>query len=83
MIDCDLYSSAKESLNFCIPLIKDTSIIFFDDWSQDQYIGEKKAFDEFLRENPHFKAEQFDTYKHNNLPYGRIFSITNTRGLNN
>lgn len=78
MMDCDLYSSAKEALNFCIPLIKDTSIIFFDDWSRDWLIGERRAFDEFLKENPHFIAEEMDTYKRSN-PYGKIFLVTNTR----
>lgn len=73
MIDCDIYSSAKESLDFCGPLIKDRSMIFFDDWSKT-YQGEVRAFDEFLKENQHIKAEKFGSYK----PYGEIFLVTNT-----
>ncbi len=73
MIDCDIYSSAKEFLNFCGPLIEDRTIIFFDDWSQKSQ-GEGKAFDEFLNENQHIKAEKFGSYK----PYGTVFLVTNT-----
>lgn len=76
MIDCDLYSSAKDSLNFCLPLIKDTSIIFFDDWSEVKNIGEKRAYAEFLSENPQLKSERIDSYKHNGSPCGQIFRVT-------
>jgi len=60
-------------VNFCRPLIKDRAIIFFDDWFQ-KYQGEAKAFEEFLNENQHIKAEKFGTYK----PNGQIFLVTNT-----
>jgi hypothetical protein len=73
MIDCDLYSSAKESLKFCGPLIKDQSIIFFDDWNSEICQGERRAFEEFLEANPQLNAGQFDSY----LPSGRIFLVTN------
>jgi hypothetical protein len=69
-IDCDLYSSSKEALNFCASLVKDSSVIFFDDWS-DEFVGEKKAFDEFLKENKSFLVEELDTYK----PSGKIFLV--------
>lgn len=69
-IDCDLYSSAKVSLDFCAPLIKDSSVIFFDDWTEE-YAGEKQAFEEFLKENKHFSAEEIGKYK----PAGKIFLI--------
>jgi hypothetical protein len=66
MIDCDLYSAAKEALDFCVPLIRDKTIIFFDDWNSlnlaSRNLGEKKAFDEFLIENPQFEAEEFGSY---------------------
>jgi len=75
MIDCNLYSSAKESLNFCRPLIKDTSIIFFGDWREDQNIGEKRAYEEFLQENPSLKSELLDHYKYNGSSNGRIFIV--------
>lgn len=70
MIDCDLYSSSKEALNFCAPLIQDTSVLFFDDWTEEK-IGENKAFNEFLQENPKFQIEEIGRYK----PAGKIFMV--------
>jgi len=57
MIDCDLYSSAKQALDFCAPLIVGQTIIFFDDWGggtslDKENLGEKRAFLEFLQANP-------------------------------
>jgi O-methyltransferase len=61
MIDCDLYSSAKEALDFCRPLIRDEVIIVFDDWHSgglaEKGGGEKRAFDEFLKANPEFSSK--------------------------
>lgn len=74
MIDCDIYSSSKQALDFCVPLIKDKSIIFFDDWQPGKNMGEEKAFDEFLAENTHLKAKKFGSYK----PSGEIFLVENT-----
>jgi predicted O-methyltransferase YrrM len=66
MIDCDLYSSARTALRFCAPLILDEAVIFFDDWWPAtlgaQNLGEKRAFDEFLQENPHLTATELDSY---------------------
>ncbi len=64
MIDCDLYSAAKEALDFCGPLIRNEAVIFFDDWNPlaKDNKGEKRAFDEFLQENPWFKAEAVGEY---------------------
>jgi len=75
MIDCDMYSSAKEALNFCIPFIQDDAIVFFDDWNcTDSNGGEKKAFSEFLKENPNFRAEEFGTYCSNAQVF-RVYRI--------
>jgi hypothetical protein len=55
MIDCDLYSSTKQALNFLIDYFEKECILLFDDWFalQDSYeLGQKKAFDEFVEENP-------------------------------
>ena len=82
MIDCDLYSSAKESLNFCCPLIKDTSIIFFGGWSEDKSIGERKAFEEFLRDNGHLKSKLLSRYKNHRVSKGRVFLVTNEQQRN-
>jgi O-methyltransferase len=61
MIDCDMYQSAKQALTFCGPLIQDVAIVFFDDWHAGDLaarnMGEKRAFDEFLDENPQFASE--------------------------
>jgi hypothetical protein len=56
MIDCDLYTAAREALDFCRPLIKDETIIVFDDWNSyglaAKGMGEKRAFDEFVQATP-------------------------------
>ncbi len=82
MVDCDIYSAAKEALNFSASLIKDVSIIVFDDWNSnnlaDKNLGEKKAFNEFLAEHPHFAVEEFGSYTFNGKPNGKLFKITNT-----
>jgi O-methyltransferase len=74
MVDCDIYTSSVESLNFCKPLIKDTSIVIFDDWIEKEGFGEYRAWNEFLQQNPHFKAIEFGSYK----PTGKLFQIVNT-----
>jgi len=82
MVDCDMYSSAKEALTFCKPLILDTAVLIFDDWNSanlaDRNMGEKRAFQEFLDENPHFKAEEFGVYKYKGFQNGQLFVVTNT-----
>jgi predicted O-methyltransferase YrrM len=67
MIDCDLYSSAKTALDFCAPIIQDEAVVFFDDWWPAtlgaQNKGEKRAFDEFLQENPNLAATELESYR--------------------
>ena len=83
MVDCDIYSSAREALRFCAPLIRDETIIFFDDWMTGDLdaknMGEKRAFDEFLRDNPQLTAEEFGRYVHDEgpppAPAGLIFRV--------
>ncbi|MFN8418045.1 MAG: TylF/MycF/NovP-related O-methyltransferase [Anaerolineae bacterium] len=62
MIDCDLYSSTVAALEFCEPLIKTNTLIFFDDWATDdldqRHQGERRAFEEFLQQHPYFEAEE-------------------------
>ncbi len=63
MIDCDLYSSAKEALAFCKPLIGSEAVVLFDDWhAAGEGRGEQRALAEFLEENPELEAEPFDSY---------------------
>lgn len=66
MIDCDLYSSSKQALEFCAPLIQDEALILFDEFHPrgltGKYVGERRAFDEFLREQGCFTAKPFGQY---------------------
>lgn len=81
MIDCDLYSAAKQALDFCGPFIHDEAIIFFDDWNPlaKENKGEKRALDEFLQENPHFKAEAIGSYSWEPGDLlGKIFRVNRT-----
>lgn len=67
MVDCDIYSSTKEALNFCAPLIQDQALMLFDDWHTGalaaKNMGERKAFEEWLEEQGCFTAESFGTYR--------------------
>ncbi len=66
MIDCDLYSSSKQALEFCAPLIDDQALILFDEFHPrgltGKYAGERRAFDEFLKEQGCFTAKPFGQY---------------------
>lgn len=64
MIDCDIYSAASVALEFCAPIIRDEAIVFFDDWGPlaERDLGEKRAFDEFLREHPELGATEIESY---------------------
>ena len=87
MIDCDMYLSAKQALTFCAPLIGERSIIFFDDWEAGRgslsarRLGERRAFEEFLAENPALVAEeredlQYRTADTTAKTYSRVFEVT-------
>jgi len=66
MIDCDIYTSARDALAFCEPLLGDHTVILFDDWNAgglaEQNLGEKLAFDQFLARNKNFRATQLEGY---------------------
>ena len=76
MFDCDLYSSARTTLAFCSPLIRDRTLIFFDDWRGDGAeswgLGERRALEEFLDGNPDLVAEELEPY----FEKGKIFLVT-------
>lgn len=76
MIDSDLYKSAKEALTFVGPLLASPAIILFDDWKagglDERNLGERKAFTEFLAENPQFRAEPLEPYSENSM----VFLVT-------
>ena len=53
-VDCDLYSSTMDVLEFLLPRLKHGMILAFDDyfcWSSDQISGERKAMLEVFSEN--------------------------------
>ena len=81
MVDCDMYLSAKQALEYCAPLIKDHAILFFDDWNSGDFLaergeGEKRAFDEFLAANPRFVAEEFGSYSYKGRPHAKVFKVS-------
>lgn len=54
-IDCDLYESTRDALNFITPYLVTGSLIYFDDWFSikgDMDEGEPKATSEWLALNP-------------------------------
>lgn len=79
MVDCDIYSSAREALEFCAPLIRDRAVILFDDWHSagpmEKSWGERRAFEEFLTRHPVFKVEPLPSYAQN----AEVFLITRQR----
>lgn len=83
MFDCILASSTRAALDFCTPLIRDRSVLFFDDWSAadlaDRGLGERQAFDDWLGDHPEMAAEERP-----DLGYGRdaqAFLVTRTGAL--
>jgi hypothetical protein len=55
-------------LNFIIPLLNETCFLIFDDWNcygANDDKGERKAFAEFLKENPNIKAESYGQFGSN------------------
>lgn len=73
MIDCDLYSSTREALEFCRPLFGERTVILFDDWhSTGEEAGEKRAFRELLAAEPGLAAEEVPAYHSN----GAVFRLT-------
>ena len=80
MVDCDLYSSTRAALRFCAPLIRDEAIIFFDEWHSHQLaergLGERRAFEEFLREHPALRADRLGPFH----TQGEMFRVYRTEG---
>jgi hypothetical protein len=73
MVDCDVYSSTRDALEFCAPLIKDKAVLLLDDWgvTSDHPVGMKRAFLEFLQAHPEFTAEDIGQYD----AWSRVFRI--------
>lgn len=70
-IDCDVYQSAKEALDFCTPLIQMGTILIFDDWflfKGNPQDGEQRAFYEWSSKTNHYWVE-YDRY----AVHGKVF----------
>jgi hypothetical protein len=86
MVDCDMYLSAKQALDFCAGALGDRAIVFFDDWRSGQgsaerdlaerNLGEKRAFDEFLAEHPEFHAVEQPDLRY--AANAAVFLVTRT-----
>lgn len=77
LIDCDLYSSTQEVLNWLESYLVDGSILLFDDWEsfgEDADLGQRRAFAEFLTENPDLGADELFSFE----PYGKAFVLRRT-----
>ena len=64
-IDCDLYESTVQVLDFLTPLVVDGTTIYFDDWfyySGNPRKGERGAFNEWLLHHPEFTATELCKY---------------------
>ena len=78
LLDCDYYSSTRTAMLWMTPYIRTGTVLLFDDWfsySEDdnKELGQQKALDEFLQENPHFDAEPLWEF----LNHGKGFIIRN------
>lgn len=63
-VDCDLYESAVQVLDFVTPVLQDGSVLIFDDWFYyrgNPQRGEQGAFREWLGRNPHLMASELYT----------------------
>ena len=64
-IDCDLYESTVDVLNFVTSLLRSGSLILFDDWlSYDAHPlrGEQRACREWLEEHPEIHLTEYFKY---------------------
>jgi len=80
MVDCDLYSSSRDALALCTPLIHSQAVIVFDDYNAsglgDKHMGERRAFEEFLGANPDLEAERLEGLNYKNKVDPEIFLVT-------
>lgn len=77
LIDCDLYTSTVEVLNFLEDLMMHNTILIFDDWKCFDYFddnqekGQRKAFKEFLARHQDLSAKELFSYG----LYGQVFVV--------
>lgn len=61
LFDCDLYSSTKVAIDWAKVYFQNYTILLFDDWYSyggNNKIGQQRAFNEFLRDNPQYIAKE-------------------------
>ncbi len=76
-IDVDVYEPSLIALNFVKPMLRNGSIILFDDWyafGLDPNKGQVKALNEFLEANPKIRFNFWMDYG----PCGRSFIFTSS-----
>ena len=80
LIDCDLYSSTVEVLDFLRGLIGDKTVLIMDDWNcfdADDNRGQRRALREFLATEPHLSLEPLLSYGE----YSQAFVVRDTSVL--
>lgn len=73
-IDCDLYQSAVPVLEFLTPLVRQGTILLFDDWycfRADPGRGVQRAASEWLEKNPHLSLDRWHPFSH----HGQSFFV--------
>ena len=74
MLDCDLYASTRDALNWVAPYLRAGTILVFDDWMSydgSDDAGQPLAFEQFLDGRSDLAAEHLYDYKH----HGRVFRL--------
>ena len=64
-LDCDLYESTREALEYASPALQDGAMLMFDDWFHyraNPHKGQARAFSEFLAAHPEWIATSYRTY---------------------
>jgi predicted O-methyltransferase YrrM len=87
MIDADIYTSSKQPLDFCAPLIQQEVVLVMDDWYAgggslvEHNMGQPRALKEFLAENPHFQETDVGPYSYFGRLAGRVFTLKRLAAL--
>ena len=70
LLDCDLYSSTVEALDWVDEYLQDGTILLFDDWysfGDATDLGQQKAMEEFIEKHPKYSIEHLWKFcKHGN-----------------
>jgi O-methyltransferase len=81
MIDADIYTSSKQALDFCAPLIQQEAVLVMDDWYAadglfvERNMGQPRALQEFLTANPQFRTTDVGPYSVFGRLAGNVFTL--------